>query len=190
MSSRRPSWRWRHQHAGGTRHSASPNKPTPLLERTSPKSRRKARSLTLQRSVFGTVQDQQRLLLGSGVRQWGWKQWIHFNRTWIDAKKIPRASTRKHCASGLRAPQAFEKALCATRRFMLGEVTAPLCYCQAKIFHQPSASSVDLFQSFFFVFSLHLLCCVPTGASPDRERGVASPLAPPLVGKGVLQDPG
>ena len=60
-------------------------------------------------------------------------------RACIDAKKNLRASSRKHCA---------------TSSFMLKEVTAPRCYCQAKVFHELDASSVDLLQS-VFVMSLH-----------------------------------
>ena len=41
-------------------------------------------------------------------------------------------------------------ALCATTSsVMLGEVTAPWCFCQAKFFHKLNASSVDLFVSGF-----------------------------------------
>ena len=79
-------------------------------------------------------------------------------------KKNLRASMRKHCTRGLRAPQAFEKELCTTSSFMLGEVTAPKCYYRGKVFHELNASSADLLQS-VFVFSLHLLYSVPIGAS-------------------------
>ena len=79
-------------------------------------------------------------------------------------KKNLRASMRKHCTRGLRAPQAFEKELCNTSSFMLGEVTAPKCYYRGKVFHELNASSADLLQS-VFVFSLHLLYSVPIGAS-------------------------
>ena len=52
-------------------------------------------------------------------------------------------------------------ALCATSSFTLGEVTAPWCYYQAKVFHELNVSSVELLQSFF-------LCChsIPFNASP------------------------
>ena len=40
-------------------------------------------------------------------------------------------------------------ALCATSNFMLGEVTAPWSFWQAKVFHELNASSVDLFASGF-----------------------------------------
>ena len=86
----------------------------------------------------------------------------------FDATKTLCASMRKHCASALRAPQAFLKALCATSSFMLGEVKALKSYYQAKVFHELNASSVDLLQIVFLLFSLHPLYCVFHWRSPDR----------------------
>ena len=59
------------------------------------------------------------------------------------------ARLRTHYVSNLRAPQAVEEVLCATSRFMLGEVTAPKCFHLAKVFHELNASSVELLQSVF-----------------------------------------
>ena len=55
------------------------------------------------------------------------------------------------------APQTFEN--CAV--FVLGEVTAPQCFfCRTKVFHELSASCIDLFVS-GFVQSLHPHSCRP-----------------------------
>ena len=56
-------------------------------------------------------------------------------------------------------------ALCATSSFMLGEV---LCLCQAKNFHEPNASSADIFVG-DVVKSLHLHLCRPHLRPPDQD---------------------
>ena len=63
-------------------------------------------------------------------------------------------SMRTHYVSGLRAHQKqFKMALCATGSFMLGEVTAPKCFYQAKIFYELNLPKFELLQD-VFAFSL------------------------------------
>ena len=58
-------------------------------------------------------------------------------------KKTQRASVRKHCASSLRAPQAFERVLCATGGFV-----------QAKVFHELNPPKIELLQYLFAFYSV------------------------------------
>ena len=74
--------------------------------------------------------------------------------------------TRVVCAHHMHSKMA----LCATTSFTLSEVTAPQRYYQAKVFHALNASSVDLLQSVFCVFTPSPFFC-PHQRAPEKMTG-------------------
>ena len=90
-------------------------------------------------------------------------------RVRASTQKTLRASMRKHCASGLRAPQAFEIGALRHKAASCWEKRRPRCVlCQAKVFHELKAFSVHLLHK-VFVLALHLPHCVPHWRLPETS---------------------
>ena len=64
-----------------------------------------------------------------------------------------RNSARQHAHTrrewSARTKSIQKMALCATGSFMLGEVTAPKCYHQAKVSHKMNPRKIELLQDVF-----------------------------------------
>ena len=73
-------------------------------------------------------------------------------------KETLRAGMRTHYVSGLRAPKAFKNGALRHGSFMLGEVTAPKCHHQAKVFHELNPRKIELLQD-VLAFLLHPHLC-------------------------------
>ena len=87
-----------------------------------------------KRSRLTAVQDGRGARATQGVRR----------RACLDAKKKLCAPA---CAHTLREWSA------RTKSFMLGEVTAPKCFYQAKVFHELNPPKIELLQSVFCVIA-------------------------------------
>ena len=79
-------------------------------------------------------------------------RWLWRSRDTSVRASTQKKSARQH-AQTLRDWSARTTSIrewpCAASSFMLGEVTAPQCFCQVKVFHELTASSVDLLDSVF-----------------------------------------